>query len=144
MPAPGVCMNIISQRHRKDGCGTPNNPEKFLNQDYKQLKDFCLISGMRYIDDMFPPDSRSIGQGLLSPSNMAQVKWLRPWVSPMFQSTKSMEFWLFHSKTDWYILFWPQIGDENLQLFLIDYILTSKLQVIEKTMDDIKLWWKLY
>ncbi|XP_023807546.1 calpain-1 catalytic subunit-like [Oryzias latipes] len=79
MPAPGVCMNIISQRHRKDGCGTPNNPEKFLNQDYKQLKDFCLISGMRYIDDMFPPDSRSIGQGLLSPSNMAQVKWLRPW-----------------------------------------------------------------
>ncbi|RVE67655.1 hypothetical protein OJAV_G00104950 [Oryzias javanicus] len=79
MPAPGVCMNIISQRHRKDGCGTPNNPEKFFNQDYKQLKEFCLINSMRYIDDMFPPDSRSIGQGILSPSNMGQVKWLRPW-----------------------------------------------------------------
>uniref|UniRef100_A0A3B3DI95 Zgc:136872 n=1 Tax=Oryzias melastigma TaxID=30732 RepID=A0A3B3DI95_ORYME len=78
MPAPGVCMNIISQRHRKDGCGTPNNPEKFLNQDYKQLREFCLIKGVRYIDDMFPPDSRSIGQGILSPSDMGQVKWLRP------------------------------------------------------------------
>ncbi|KAM4541634.1 calpain-1 catalytic subunit-like isoform 2-T2 [Odontesthes bonariensis] len=78
MPAPGVCMNIISERHMKDGYGTVTNPERFLNQDYKQLKEYCAIRRVRYIDDMFPPDRRSIGQGILSPSDMARVQWLRP------------------------------------------------------------------
>ena len=81
MPAPGVCMNIINARHMKDGYGTVTNPQKFLNQDYKQLKEYCNIRRVRYIDDMFPPDRRSIGQGILSPSDMARVQWLRPSVS---------------------------------------------------------------
>ncbi|XP_061599549.1 calpain-1 catalytic subunit-like [Cololabis saira] len=78
MPASGVCTNIINARHRKDGFGTIANPEKFLNQDFKQLKEYCQIRRVRYIDDMFPPDRRSIGQGILNPSDLARVEWLRP------------------------------------------------------------------
>ncbi|XP_033489466.2 calpain-9-like [Epinephelus lanceolatus] len=78
MPAPGVCMNILNARHAKDGRGTRNNPEQFLNQDFVQLKQYCLIKQVRYIDDMFPPDRRSIGQGVLSPSDLKRVVWLRP------------------------------------------------------------------
>ncbi|XP_070775903.1 calpain-8-like [Enoplosus armatus] len=78
MPPPGVCMNIINERHKKDGYGTIASPEMFLNQDFQQLKQFCLIKRVRYIDDMFPPDRNSIGKGILSPADMARVVWLRP------------------------------------------------------------------
>ncbi|XP_041669103.1 calpain-1 catalytic subunit-like [Cheilinus undulatus] len=79
MPPPGVCLNIMEARQKKEGYGSPENPEKFLNQDYQQLKQYCLIQGVRYIDEMFPPDRRSIGEGLLSPSDLERVMWLRPW-----------------------------------------------------------------
>ncbi|XP_051248392.1 calpain-1 catalytic subunit [Dicentrarchus labrax] len=78
MPPPGVCMNIINARHIKDGSGNVANPKKFLNQDFQQLKQYCLIKRVRYIDEMFPPDRRSIGEGVLSPNHLAQVVWLRP------------------------------------------------------------------
>ncbi|XP_041827155.1 calpain-1 catalytic subunit-like [Melanotaenia boesemani] len=78
MSAPGVCMNIISARQLKDGFGTITNPEKFFNQDFKQMKEYCLIRRVRYIDDMFPPDQKSIGQGFMDPSELARVEWLRP------------------------------------------------------------------
>ncbi|XP_054470060.1 calpain-1 catalytic subunit-like [Anoplopoma fimbria] len=78
MPPPGVCLSIINARHMKDGIGTFTNPERFNNQDFEQLKQFCLIKQVRYIDDMFPPDSRSIGKGILSPSDLNRVVWLRP------------------------------------------------------------------
>lgn len=81
MPPPGVCMNIINARRKKNGSGTISNPEKFLNQDFQQLKQYCLISRVRFIDDMFPPDRNSIGQDVLEPSYMSQVVWLRPGVS---------------------------------------------------------------
>lgn len=78
MAPPGVCMNIINARNAKDGHGTFTNPERFLNQDFEQLKQYCLIQRVRYIDDMFPPDRRSIGEGILSPSDLQRVVWLRP------------------------------------------------------------------
>uniref|UniRef100_A0A3B4XZP9 Calpain-1 catalytic subunit-like n=1 Tax=Seriola lalandi dorsalis TaxID=1841481 RepID=A0A3B4XZP9_SERLL len=78
MPAPGVCLNIMEARHKQDGYGSSTNPEGFLNQDYKQLKQYCLIQGVRYIDEMFPPDRNSIGHGLLRPSDLDLVVWLRP------------------------------------------------------------------
>ncbi|XP_032355954.1 calpain-1 catalytic subunit [Etheostoma spectabile] len=88
MSPPGVCMNIINARHIKDGYGTLSNPERFLNQDFEQLKQYCTIKRVRYIDDMFPPDKRSIGEGILSSSELANVVWLRPTVmvpNPYFQ-----------------------------------------------------------
>uniref|UniRef100_A0A3Q0R2P5 Calpain catalytic domain-containing protein n=1 Tax=Amphilophus citrinellus TaxID=61819 RepID=A0A3Q0R2P5_AMPCI len=81
MPPPGACRNIMAARHKQNGHGTPTNPEKFLNQDFVSLKKFCLINGLRYLDDLFPPDSNSIGQGILKPADLARVEWLRPAVS---------------------------------------------------------------
>lgn len=81
MSAPGVCMNILNTRQKKGGYGTVTNPERFLNQDFQQLKQYCLIRRVRYIDEMFPPDRNSIGQGILKPSDLARVVWLRPDVS---------------------------------------------------------------
>ncbi|XP_073340053.1 calpain-1 catalytic subunit-like [Pagrus major] len=78
MATPGVCMNIINARHKKDGLGTISNPEKFLTQDYQLLKQYCNINRVRYVDDMFPPDRRSIGNDVLSPSDLATVQWKRP------------------------------------------------------------------
>ncbi|XP_037602486.1 calpain-1 catalytic subunit-like isoform X2 [Sebastes umbrosus] len=78
MPPPGVCLNIMEARQKQEGYGSFANPDKFFNQDYQQLKQFCIGRGVRYIDDMFPPDRNSLGQGILSHSDMAQVVWLRP------------------------------------------------------------------
>uniref|UniRef100_A0A3B5M044 Calpain catalytic domain-containing protein n=1 Tax=Xiphophorus couchianus TaxID=32473 RepID=A0A3B5M044_9TELE len=78
MLAPGVCMDIISARHSKDGYGTVSNPEKFLNQDFQQLKEYCVIRRVRFIDDMFPPDHRSIGRDVLQPADLVRVEWVRP------------------------------------------------------------------
>uniref|UniRef100_A0A8C5DNK6 Calpain-1 catalytic subunit-like n=1 Tax=Gouania willdenowi TaxID=441366 RepID=A0A8C5DNK6_GOUWI len=72
------CWTLIEARHGKDGFGTPENPERFLNQDYQQLKKYCLSQHLRYIDDMFPPDHQTIGEGILSPQDLARVTWLRP------------------------------------------------------------------
>uniref|UniRef100_A0A3Q3VQ69 Calpain catalytic domain-containing protein n=1 Tax=Mola mola TaxID=94237 RepID=A0A3Q3VQ69_MOLML len=83
MPPPGVCMSILNARHKKDGRGAVFNPEKFLDQDFQQLKQYCLIKRVRYIDETFPPDKNSIGNGVLSPSDMARVEWLRPMVSKL-------------------------------------------------------------
>ncbi|XP_075879553.1 calpain-1 catalytic subunit-like isoform X1 [Nelusetta ayraudi] len=78
MPAPGVCMSIINARQKKNGIGTISNPEKFLNQDFQQMKQYCQIKNVRYIDEMFPPDRRTIGQGVLSPEELKRVQWCRP------------------------------------------------------------------
>lgn len=87
MPPPGVCMNILEARQKQNG--SANNPEKFLDQDYQQLKQYCLIRNLRYVDDMFPPDKRSIGTGLLSPSDLDRVEWLRPMVSVAGEDLRS-------------------------------------------------------
>nr|XP_046223432.1 calpain-1 catalytic subunit-like [Oncorhynchus gorbuscha] len=78
MPPPGVCMSIMQERHKKEGVGSLANPEKHSNQDFQQLTQYCLARGVRYIDEMFPPDHNSIGDGLLSPDDMGRVVWLRP------------------------------------------------------------------
>lgn len=71
-------MNIISARHQKDGSGTVKNPEKFLNQDFQQLKQYCVARRVRFIDEMFPPDRNSIGNKVLSPADLSRVEWRRP------------------------------------------------------------------
>ncbi|XP_068608334.1 calpain-2 catalytic subunit [Brachionichthys hirsutus] len=78
MPPPGVCMRIIKERQAMKGFGTMANPERFLSQDFQQLKQYCLTQRLRYIDEMFPPDKNSIGQGVLSPDDLQRVEWKRP------------------------------------------------------------------
>ncbi|XP_076604936.1 calpain-1 catalytic subunit-like [Chaetodon auriga] len=78
MPPPGACLNIVEARHKQDGYGTVTNPAKFFDQDYQQLKQYCITQGVRYIDEMFPPHRSSIGSGILKPSDLESVVWLRP------------------------------------------------------------------
>ncbi|KAF3844460.1 hypothetical protein F7725_007623 [Dissostichus mawsoni] len=88
MPPPGVCVNIINARHLKDDNGIVTNPQKFLDQDFEQLKQYCMIKRVKYIDGMFPPDVRSIGPGVLTPSELKRVVWLRPYkmvLNPCFE-----------------------------------------------------------
>ncbi|XP_070835303.1 calpain-1 catalytic subunit-like [Chaetodon trifascialis] len=78
MPPPGVCLSITEARHKQDGYGSVTNPAKFFNQDYQLLQQYCLTQGLRYIDEMFPPHRSSIGSGILKPSDLDCVVWLRP------------------------------------------------------------------
>ncbi|XP_059377132.1 calpain-1 catalytic subunit-like [Carassius carassius] len=78
MPAPGVCLNILSERNLKDGQGSPNNPEKFLDQDFHRLKQFCLKERLRFVDNLFPPEIKSIGLGSLAREDLQRVVWRRP------------------------------------------------------------------
>uniref|UniRef100_A0A3B3VA39 Calpain catalytic domain-containing protein n=1 Tax=Poecilia latipinna TaxID=48699 RepID=A0A3B3VA39_9TELE len=59
------------------------HPGRLFGQDFQQLKEFCVSRRLKFIDDMFPPDRKSIGQGVLSPSDLARVVWLRP-ANPSF------------------------------------------------------------
>ncbi|KAL0969377.1 hypothetical protein UPYG_G00226260 [Umbra pygmaea] len=78
MPPPGVCMSIMRARYKNDGVGSLDNPEKFNNQNFQELKQYCLNRSYRYIDDTFPPDNTSIGYQLLRPEYLGKVVWLRP------------------------------------------------------------------
>ncbi|KAF6717942.1 Calpain-1 catalytic subunit [Oryzias melastigma] len=78
MPPPGVCLNIMEARHIQDGYGSPTNPYREFGQDFQQLTDYCLSQRVKFLDETFPPERSSIGEGVLSPSDLARVEWLRP------------------------------------------------------------------
>ncbi|XP_067311188.1 calpain-1 catalytic subunit [Pseudorasbora parva] len=82
MPHPaalhGMCLKVMDDRNMKGGMGSATNPLKFMDQDYSFLQDYCLKTRQRFVDDFFPPDPRSIGEGLLEPEVMARVEWIRP------------------------------------------------------------------
>uniref|UniRef100_A0AAQ4P9D1 Calpain catalytic domain-containing protein n=1 Tax=Gasterosteus aculeatus aculeatus TaxID=481459 RepID=A0AAQ4P9D1_GASAC len=96
MPPPGACLNIMEARQKQRGYGTFANPERFLNQDYQQLKQHCVTRGVMYVDDMFPPDAVSIGEGILRPSDLCRVQWLRPMVS-VFSHGPNGDCWFLAS-----------------------------------------------
>lgn len=93
MPPPGVCLNILEARSKQSGHGSAKDPETFLQQDYEQLKQYCLIQGLRYIDERFPPDRSSIGEGILAPSELDRVVWLRPTVSSAALCLSRLSSW---------------------------------------------------
>lgn len=78
MPPPGACLNIMEARHKQHGYGSLSNPSLLFGQDYQQLREFCVTRRVKFIDEMFLPDLKSVGHGLLSPSDLARVEWLRP------------------------------------------------------------------
>ncbi|XP_067223020.1 calpain-1 catalytic subunit-like [Chanodichthys erythropterus] len=84
MPPPavphGMCLKVMDDRNMRGGMGSETNPLKFMNQDYNILQEYCLKKGLRFVDEFFPPDPRSIGEGLLDPEDMARVEWMRPTV----------------------------------------------------------------
>ncbi|XP_076604935.1 calpain-1 catalytic subunit-like [Chaetodon auriga] len=133
MPPPGVCLNIVNERQKKNGVGTIANPEKFLNQDYQQLKQYCLVKRVRYIDDMFPPDRRSIGDGMMSPSEMKAVQWLRPYKivpTPCFQvdGVSRFDFGQGRVGNCWFL---ASIGALTFQSHIFDQVVP-----LEQTFDE--------
>uniref|UniRef100_A0A671S5I7 Si:ch211-202f3.3 n=1 Tax=Sinocyclocheilus anshuiensis TaxID=1608454 RepID=A0A671S5I7_9TELE len=63
----GMCLKVINNRNMKGGMGSETNPLRFMDQDYNVLQDYCLKTNQRFVDEFFPPDPRSIGEGLLDP-----------------------------------------------------------------------------
>ncbi|XP_031436656.1 calpain-1 catalytic subunit-like isoform X2 [Clupea harengus] len=78
MPPPGVCLSIRNERNRRSGRGSATNPDKFLDQDFDQLHQGYYLKNDLFIDRMFPPEWRSIGDGLLHPNDLARIVWRRP------------------------------------------------------------------
>lgn len=52
---------------------------KFKDQYFESLRDHCLSSGQRFVDETFPADASSIGQKLLLGKNLLNLEWKRPW-----------------------------------------------------------------
>lgn len=71
----------MDARQKQGDYGTLTNPERFFKQDYRHLREYCIIKNVKFIDDSFPPDKKSIGQEVLKPTDLAKVEWLRPEVS---------------------------------------------------------------
>ena len=94
MSAPGANTNILNARSKTKGAGTIINPEIFLKQNFQQPKQHCLEERVRYIDEIFPPERTSIGEGILSPADLAKVIWLRPSVGSL-----SLSLSLTHTHT---------------------------------------------
>ncbi|XP_065144726.1 calpain-1 catalytic subunit [Paramisgurnus dabryanus] len=74
----GMCLTIMNERNSKGGMGSKAKPLKFMDQDYHFLQDYCLQKKLRFLDDYFPPDPRSIGKGLLKQEDMLKIEWKRP------------------------------------------------------------------
>ncbi|XP_063340760.1 calpain-11-like [Pelmatolapia mariae] len=70
---------LINLRYQDGSEGSPSNPAKFKNQDFAQIKDYCLRKGGLFVDNAFPLNGRSLGDlPNMSPSQESEVKWLRP------------------------------------------------------------------
>lgn len=57
------------------------SPQKFLNQDFVDLRDHCLSRGILFEDETFPAHFSSIGTSMLSEDKLHQIQWMRPYVS---------------------------------------------------------------
>ncbi|XP_071996168.1 calpain-8-like [Engystomops pustulosus] len=62
------------------GYGTHDNPKKYLNQDFEELRAHCLASGTLFEDPTFPAAQSSLGNNELGPdSDIVQgLVWKRP------------------------------------------------------------------
>uniref|UniRef100_A0AAV2JE86 Calpain catalytic domain-containing protein n=1 Tax=Knipowitschia caucasica TaxID=637954 RepID=A0AAV2JE86_KNICA len=81
MPAPGACLNIIEARQKQSGYGSVSLPIQFNNQNYTELKQYCLQHNLRFVDNKFPPNPHTLGQGIqsvLRADELQRLKWRRP------------------------------------------------------------------
>uniref|UniRef100_A0A803JDC3 Calpain 8 gene 5 n=1 Tax=Xenopus tropicalis TaxID=8364 RepID=A0A803JDC3_XENTR len=60
--------------------GTKENPKKYLEQDYEQLKAQCLASNTLFEDEKFPAGQASLGSNKMGPesSKAKGIVWMRP------------------------------------------------------------------
>ncbi|XP_050988469.1 calpain-1 catalytic subunit [Labeo rohita] len=78
MPPPRVNKNPRNETTTKDNTGTLNDPFKFLNQDYQELKKSFITNNKRFVDDKFPPESSSIDPNKKLKLDLDKIEWLRP------------------------------------------------------------------
>uniref|UniRef100_A0A671QVC6 Calpain-1 catalytic subunit-like n=1 Tax=Sinocyclocheilus anshuiensis TaxID=1608454 RepID=A0A671QVC6_9TELE len=78
MPPPLVNKKPRNESTTKDKTGTLDDPLKFLDQDYQELRKSCITNKKRFVDDKFPPDSSSIDPKKKLELDLDQIKWLRP------------------------------------------------------------------
>ncbi|XP_058243679.1 calpain-2 catalytic subunit-like isoform X1 [Hemibagrus wyckioides] len=69
---------LVRDKDVTDSVGSYSNPERFLGQNYKELKRDFVKYNARFLDDKFLPNESSIGEGLLSHSELERVEWIRP------------------------------------------------------------------
>uniref|UniRef100_A0A8C5QD06 Uncharacterized protein n=1 Tax=Leptobrachium leishanense TaxID=445787 RepID=A0A8C5QD06_9ANUR len=70
----GAACKIIKERARAQGVGSsPQNPVKYLDQGYDELRAQCLASGKLFEDDKFPAEKSSLDK-----DENVEVVWLRP------------------------------------------------------------------
>uniref|UniRef100_A0A8C5Q8N5 calpain-2 n=1 Tax=Leptobrachium leishanense TaxID=445787 RepID=A0A8C5Q8N5_9ANUR len=76
----GAAVKVAKARAVSDGLGTNNNPVKYLNQDYEELRAQCLKSGTLFKDEAFPACVSALGYKDLAPNSPKTrgVVWKRP------------------------------------------------------------------
>ncbi|XP_026766781.1 calpain-8 [Pangasianodon hypophthalmus] len=67
-----------NKRRRLNVAGSRQNPQSFQAQDFLKLRQKCLSSNAKFVDDKFPADRRAIGSGLLPLTKVGKVVWKRP------------------------------------------------------------------
>ncbi|XP_062847802.1 calpain-8-like [Trichomycterus rosablanca] len=67
-----------NKRRKREVVGSRTLPKPYLDQDFKKLRKSCITTSVKFTDEKFPADRRSIGSGLLSSTNMGTVVWKRP------------------------------------------------------------------
>ena len=79
----GVALNLAKKRARAAGFGTNANANKYLNQDYEELRSQCLSRGQLFCDPAFPAAPESLGFKELGANSYKTrgVQWKRPGVS---------------------------------------------------------------
>ncbi|KAI4891014.1 hypothetical protein NFI96_026721 [Prochilodus magdalenae] len=76
----GVALNLAKKRARAAGFGTNANANKYLNQDYEELRSQCLSRGQLFCDPAFPAAPESLGFKELGANSYKTrgVQWKRP------------------------------------------------------------------
>ncbi|XP_053091640.1 calpain-1 catalytic subunit-like isoform X2 [Pangasianodon hypophthalmus] len=70
--------DLVKEEDLMDAAGPHSNAARFLGQNYEELHRDFVQHKARFLDDKFLPNESSIGEGLLSDSDMARVEWKRP------------------------------------------------------------------
>ncbi|XP_074528553.1 calpain-2 catalytic subunit-like [Halichoeres trimaculatus] len=74
-----IGVRMIHSLYEDGGEGSPSNPLRYKDQDYKQLKKSLLEDQKTFCDETFPPNLDSVGElEGFTEKNLQQIKWIRP------------------------------------------------------------------
>lgn len=91
---PRVTKKPRNVRTTKEEIGSLTSPVKFLDQDYQELLQNCLVNKTNFVDEKFPSDRSSIDPWKKLELNQSRIKWLRPSVSYLHLRPVQNKFYL--------------------------------------------------